>query len=59
MIAKMATTTAILAAAITVGGTEFSRAKGAKTSGGACEEISELVSGVEGEAADESAAWAL
>ena len=48
---------AIPAAAITVLGTGFGRAKGGKLGGGACKEISELVSGVSGEAADGNVAW--
>jgi len=49
---------AIRAAAIVVSGRRFDKAKGGESSGGACEEVSELTSGVSGgEMADESAGW--
>jgi len=58
VIARMAAAVAIPATTIAVRGIGFGRAGGGESSGGACEEISELVSGVsKGETADVSAAW--
>jgi len=56
VIARMAAAAAIPATTIAVRGIGFGRAKGGELSGGACGEISGLVSGVsEGGRADESA----
>ena len=48
MITSMAATATIAAAAIAVRGRGFSRAKGGESSGGGCEDISELTSRVSG-----------
>ena len=54
IVARMAAT----AAAITVRGRGFNRAKRGESSGGACKQVSEPISGVSGgETADESAGW--
>lgn len=48
MIARMAATATIAAAAIAVRGTGFGRAKRGESSRGICEDISELTSAVSG-----------
>jgi len=55
IIARMAATAAVPTAAITVRGRGFNRAKRGESSGGACEEVFEPISGVSGgETADKS-----